>query len=513
MSDREAPAPSHPRAVAPVTRLLAEVLAATRYEDLPVDILEHTRRSITDWLGSALSGAIEKPARLAQKVAAGFGSSGEATIFGAGRASAPAAAFANGVASHILELDDIHRGSTVHAAAPIIPAALAVAEREHVDGRAFVAAVAIGYEAAFRIGEAVNPSHYFFFHPTGTVATFGAAAAAGSLLNLSAREMLDALGSAGTQAAALWEFNADGAMSKHLHPGKAALNGVLAADLAREGFTGATRILEGERGFFKAMTHRGPDPSTRSGSSRALPRDDAPPAYDETRVTDGLGSRWKIGENGYKLHSCCGHTHTAVDVALEIRARQRWSPQDVAAMVSGVEIETYGPGFEIVKEMNPRTPYQAKFSLAYCVAAALVEGRLGLDQFAAERFGPEGVRDPAIADLVRRTRVSVADDLTKKYPAAWPVRLTLKLKNGALERGAGEYPRGHAENPVSTEELEQKFSALVGSRFGDDTARAGLAALHSMERCGDMATLFASMGRLKAAPTYEREPRGFAPHR
>ncbi len=509
MSDREAPAPSHPRAVAPVTRLLAEVLASTRYEDLPADALEHTRRSITDWLGSALSGAIEKPARLAQKVAAGFGGSSEATMFGAGRASAPAAAFANGVASHILELDDIHRGSTVHAAAPIIPAALAVAEREHVDGRAFVAAVAIGYEAAFRIGEAVNPGHYFFFHPTGTVATFGAAAAAGSLLKLSAREMVDALGSAGTQAAALWEFNADGAMSKHLHPGKAALNGVLAADLARAGFTGAARILEGERGFFKAMTHRGPGLS-------------APPAYDETRVTDGLGSRWKIGENGYKLYSCCAHTHTAVDVALEIRARQRWSPQDVAAMVSGVDVETYGPGFEIVKEMNPRTPYQAKFSLAYCVAAALVEGRLGLDQFAAERFGPEGVRDPAIADLVRRTRVTAADDLTKKYPAAWPARLTLKLKNGALERGAGEYPKGNAENPVSTEELEQKFSALVGSRFGDDMARSELAALHSMERCGDMARLFAEMGRLPPSlselrragkPAAEREPKGFAPHR
>jgi 2-methylcitrate dehydratase PrpD len=214
------------------TRALAEVLASTTYDDLPGDVLEHTRRSITDWLGSVLGGSIETPARIAQRVASGFGVSNESTMFGAGRASAAAAAFANGVASHILELDDIHKGSTVHAAAPIIPAALAVAEREHADGRAFIASVTIGYEAAFRIGEAVNPSHYFFFHPTGTVATFGAAVAVGSLLKLTADEMLDALGNAGTQAAALWEFNADGAMSKHLHPGKAAMNGVLAADLA-----------------------------------------------------------------------------------------------------------------------------------------------------------------------------------------------------------------------------------------------------------------------------------------
>src|SRR5262245_45716595 len=248
--------------------MLAELLATVRYDDLPADVIEHARRAVTDWLGSAMAGSIEKPARLAQKVAAGFGESSEATMFSSGRGSAPAAAFANGVASHILELDDIHRGSTVHAAAPIIPAALAVAEREHAGGRAFLAAVTIGYEAAFRIGEAVNPSHYYFFHPTGTVATFGAAAAAGSLMNLDPEQMVDALGSAGTQAAALWEFNADGAMSKHLHPGKAAMNGVLAADLARVGFTGATRILEGERGFLRAFT-RGPDQPSRVALRRS----------------------------------------------------------------------------------------------------------------------------------------------------------------------------------------------------------------------------------------------------
>jgi 2-methylcitrate dehydratase PrpD len=492
MSDRT----SHPRPPG-ATRALADVLASTTYEDLPEEVLEHTRRSITDWLGSALGGCVEKPARLAQQVAAGLGASNDSTMFGAGRASAAAAAFANGVASHILELDDIHKGSTVHAAAPIIPAALAVAERQHADGRGFVAAVTIGYEAAFRIGEAVNPSHYFFFHPTGTVATFGAAAAAGSLLKLTADEMLDALGSAGTQAAALWEFNADGAMSKHLHPGKAAMNGILAADLARAGFTGATRILEGDRGFFRAMTgHRGPglsDEAQRAKSEGPAPR------YDETRVTDGLGTTWKIGENGYKLHSCCGHTHTAVDCALDIRSRRKWTQAEVLDAVGGVEIETYGPGYEIVKEMNPRTPYQGKFSLAYCVVAALAEGRVGLEQFAAERFGPNGVGDPVISELLRRTRVVVADDLTGKYPAAWPARLRVTLKDGTSERGASDYPRGSAEHPVSTRELELKFRTLIGARFGEDMARASLAAVHSMERCADMSTLFADMGRLPAS--------------
>jgi len=479
------------------TRLLARVLATTRYDDLPPDVIDHARRAVTDWLGSALAGSIEKPARLAQQVAAGFGASSAATMFSAGRVSAPAAAFANGVASHILELDDIHRGSTLHAAAPIIPAALAVAERAHAGGRAFLAAVAVGYEAAFRIGAAVNPSHYYFFHPTGTVATFGAAAAAGSLLGLDTDQMVDALGTAGTQAAALWEFNADGAMSKHLHPGKAAMNGVLAADLARVGFSGATRILEGERGFFRAFT-RGSD-----GSAAFLPG--SVPAYDASRITDGLGSRWTVGENGYKLYSCCAHTHTAVDCAVDVRARRRWSASDVLRDVSGITIETYGPGYEIVKEMNPRTPYQAKFSLAYCAAAALLEGTLGLEQFGEERFGAAGVREPAIAELLGRIRVVVADDLSARYPSAWPVRLTISLQSGATEQAASDHPRGNPENPVSTAELEEKFSVLVTSRFGGDVARAALAGLQSIDRCADVGTLFSSWGRLKPPPTY-REP-------
>ena len=455
----------------PVTRRLADVLAAITYADLPPQAILDTQRSLLDWLGSALAGAGEPPARLIQRVVASLGASKEATVFAAGRSSAAVAALANGVASHILELDDVHRASTLHAAAPIIPAALAVAEREHADGRSFLLAVAVGYEAALRIGEAVNPSHYRFWHPTGTAATFGAAVAAGSLMKLNAAQMLDALGSAGTQAAGLWEFNADGAMSKHLHPGKAAFNGVLAADLARVGFTGATRILEGERGFFRATSA----------------------SHDATRITDGLGTRWKISENCFKLHSCCGHTHTAIDIALDLRAERKWSRAEVLEEVANVHIQTYGPGFEIVQELNPRSPYQAKFSIAYCVAAGLLEGRVGLEQFSPERFVTDGVCDAAIATLLRRTRVTVEDDLTGKYPSAWPARVAVTLNDGTVIRRAGDYPRGNPENPVSTAGLEHKFLSLVGSRFGLDAARSALRAVHALETCEDMAGAFCDL--------------------
>ncbi|MFI5310862.1 MAG: MmgE/PrpD family protein [Gemmatimonadales bacterium] len=456
----------------PVTRLLARALATATIDALPGPVSEAAQRSVLDWLGSALAGASEPPARMCHSVVAGLGTSDEATVFGAGRSSAAGAALANGVASHILEFDDVHKGSTLHAGAPVISAALAVAEREHADGRAFLLAVALGYEAALRIGEAVNPSHYRFWHPTGTVATFGAAVAAGSLLKLDAAQLLDALGSAGTQAAGLWEFNADGAMSKHLHPGKAAFNGILAADLARVGFTGASRILEGERGFFLAMST----------------------SYDTSRITDGLGSHWKITENCYKLHSCCGHTHTAIDVALALRAQRHWSGAEAAQQVTAIHVESYGPGVEIVREPNPRTPYQAKFSLAYCVAAALLEGKVGLDQFAPDRFAGDGVRDAHIDRLLQRTRVSVDPALTARYPSAWPARVTIKLEDGNVLSDSAEYPRGNPENPVSTAALAVKFSALVESRLGREVARRALAAARSVESCPDMATLFRDFG-------------------
>lgn len=449
------------------THVLAEFVAATTFDDLPEHVVEDAKLAILDWFGSMLAGALEPPARMAREVVRLLGTSDDAALFPAGRSSAMGAAFGNGVASHILEFDDVHKGSTLHAAAPILPAAFAIAERERADGRALLRAAVLGYEAGLRVGEAVNPSHYAFWHPTGTAATFGAAVAAGAILGLDATRMRDALGSAGTQAAGLWEFNADGAMSKHLHPGKAAMNGLLAADLARHGFTAATRILEGERGFFRA---------TSTGA-------------DASRVTVGLGSRWKVSENCYKLHSCCGHTHTAIDTAQDLRARRGWQGEDAIASIAGIEIALYGPGYEIVRRLNPRTPYQAKFSVAYCVAAALAEGKVGLEQFDADRFGPDGVRHPAIVSLLARTTVHADPMLTARYPERWPARVTLHLTDGTTAEGAADYPRGNPENLVPLAALEAKFRDLVAPRYDAGLADMVIRSVREIERCADVAAM------------------------
>jgi len=446
------------------TQALAGFAATTTYGDLPAAVIEEAKRAILDWFGSMLAGALEPPARIARSVAELLGVSDDAALFPHSRSSAAGAAFGNGVASHILEFDDVHKGSTMHAAAPILPAAFAVAEREHADGRSVLRAAVLGYEVGLRVGEAVNPSHYEFWHPTGTAATFGAAVAAGTLLGLDATQMRDALGSAGTQAAGLWEFNADGAMSKHLHPGKAAMNGILAADLAKRGFTAATRILEGERGFFRA---------TSSG-------------YDASRITSGLGTQWKISENCYKLHSCCGHTHTAIDAAQDLRARQEWHGDDAVRNIAAIEIALYGPGYDVVRRLIPRTPYQAKFSVSYCVAAALVEGMVGLEQFDPSRFDADGVRDPTIAALLDRTTVRVDPALTARYPEQWPARVTIHLANGETVEAAADYPRGNPENSVPFATLEAKFRGLITPRYDAALADRVIAAIQNLDTCADV---------------------------
>ena len=260
-------------------------------------------------------------------------------------------------------------------------------------------------------------------------------------------------------------------MSKHLHPGKAALNGVIAADLARAGFTGASRILEGERGFIRAMSV----------------------SADLSRVTAGLPAIRKIQENGYKLHACCGHTHSAIDLAIALRGRAGLSEADAGSRIESIEVDTYGPGYEIVKESRPRTPYQAKFSMAYCVAVALLEGRAGLEQFAGDRFASDGVRLPALASLLERTRVTVADDLTAKYPVAWPARVTVTLGDGSRLCDASDYPRGNPEDPIDRHELEEKFTALISTRFDSSRAARALATLQRLFGSGDVASLIAGI--------------------
>ncbi len=427
------------------TRKLAEFASSISYRSLPREVVERVGVLFADWLASALGGSVEVPGRIAARVARRLGGPPESTVVGYGdRVSCFSASFANGVMSHILELDDVHRRSVTHPGAAVFPAALAVWEATGGGGEKLVEAAVAGYELVARVGEAAGASHYEIWHTTATAGTFGAAAAAGRLLELSSEEMAWALGSAGTSASGLWEFLEEGAMSKHLHAGKAAALGVLSAMLAEEGFTGSTTILEGRRGFLKA-TSRSPDLSA---------------------LTDGLGEGYKVMEASIKPHASCRHTHSAIDAALKLRG------EFDLGEVTEVKVEVYGDALKIAGNPRPKTPYEAKFSLAYCVAVALLHGKAGVSEFTADKL-----RSRELRSLMKKVKAEVSSELDRMYPDKFPARVTVYTRSGSYTAQV-EYPLGDPENPVSRQQLEGKFRELASRALPPEkAARAFEAAL------------------------------------
>lgn len=445
-----------------LTERLAEFVSSTKFSDIPDDAVTMARRSLLDWLGSAIRGGTVEPARIALGVAQRNMVGDEATVATSGeRLSALGAAFANGAASHVIELDDLHQGSTFHPAAPIIPTALAVAERGNADGQSLLRAVVLGYDVAIRIAEAVNPSHYRYWHPTGTCGVFGSTAAAGVLIGLDSESLTQALGSAGTQSSGLWQFLSDGAMSKALHTAHAAHDGIISADLAAAGFTAARDILEGPRGFFAATSEQS----------------------DPTRITDRLGSHFKIVENGFKRHACCGHTHTAIDAALEVR-----NAVDLN-QVDQVEIDTYRVALDITDRADPHTPYQAKFSIQYAVAAGLLDGRAGLEEFTDEHIG-----DPAMRRLLACTVAREEQSFTAGYPGSWASRVRVTGKDGTAHKATVRHPKGMPANPMNDKEIEQKFHELTDPVVGRSTADDIVSAVSRLVNGAPVSELISAIG-------------------
>ncbi|WP_156289631.1 MmgE/PrpD family protein [Oceanobacillus salinisoli] len=419
-----------------LSKELANYIIDTNYEDLPEEVVEFTKLCILDYFGSAIAGSNKAPIQMVHDFVVEMGGAPQATLVTGGKTSVAQAALVNGAASHIVELDDIHKASIIHAATVVVPAALAVAEWKKLSGKDLITAVVIGYEVCYRIGEAVTPSHYYYWHNTATCGTFGATAAVAKLLNLNEEQIVHALGSAGTQAAGLWEFIEDGAMSKQLHPGKAAMNGVISGLLAQKGFTGASKILEGDRGFFRAMSE----------------------SFDEGTVTKDLGNKFKILENGFKIHASCRHTHHAMDLMIELKNEKGITENDIES----IRVKTYQVALNITDNDNPRTEYASKFSLQYCTALAIVKGEGRLDA-----FNEETLWDSTIRDMMKKVQVVVDPEIDSNYPEKWGVKIEVTLTTGETITKQTDYPKGDPENPVTGIDLRDKFLKLTNGLPSD----------------------------------------------
>lgn len=468
MTTKTARKPVAASAKAGPTQVLSEFLASIRYEELPEPVVARTEELFLDWLASALAGRGSRPVQVLEQFAARMGpGQGPSEILTSRRRTSPFfAALVNGAASHVVEQDDLHNSSVLHPGTVVFPAVLAAAQETGASGKELIAATVAGYEAAIRVGEFLGRSHYKVFHTTGTAGKLGAAAGVARLLKLDADPLQHALGSAGTMAAGLWEFLRDAADSKQLHTAEAAADGLMAAYAARDGFTGARRILEGEQGMAAGMSR------------------DADPAH----LTDGLGTRWALIETSFKYHASCRHTHPSADALLQLMRVHRLQAEDVSSVTAHV----YQAALDILGPVtDPQTVHQSKFSMGFVLAQIAVNGRAGLADFTEQ-----SVREPRLRAFHDKVKMALDPEIDRAYPQRWMGRVTVKTRDGTTLEQKITSPRGDPDNTLTRPELEDKALRLAAYAGGATEAemRAIIARAWRLRRERDVRDFLGAAG-------------------
>lgn len=429
--------------------------ATDTVRDLPEEVLHHAKRAVLDWFSALYPGTKVAPCLQLMEAHREELGVGRSSLPGHGTTSFPAtAAWINGSASHAVEFDDIFRDAVYHPGCPTISAALAIAEHKGSSGRAFLNAVVVGYEISTRIGASIQPSHYRYFHTTGTVGCLGAAAAVAALEGPGdAQVMQHALATATTFASGLQQAFRSDAMTKALHAGHAAAVGVRAGQGARHGVTGVLDILEGDVGFGAALSE---------GANWSL-------------ATQGLGEHYNIGAITQKNHGCCGHTFAAIDAAQVLRADHGLE----ASQIESIHIATYQTAVDVTGNFKPQTAFEAKFSLPYVVAHALVYGSVRL-----EAFEPERLNDVMVRALMSRTALVADSELSAGFPRQRAARVEILLKDGRRIIHFSPYRKGDPEAPLSDAELDDKFDELVGPVLGSTRTTALRRKIWTLEDLG-----------------------------
>ena len=438
------------------TRRLMEWAASTRHEALPEAVVRSSRRLLLDYVGVAVGGADHEAAPIALEVARTLGGEPQATILGHGeRTSVANAALVNGVSSHVLDYDDTHIPTILHPTGPIASAGLGIAEWRGLSGAELLRTHIIALEVSTRVSLALYPRHYDAgWHMSGTTGTIGAGIAAALLCGADGPQLVHALGIAATQAAGHREQF--GTMSKSLHVGKAAANGVLAGLLATRGYTAAPDPIEGRRGMFAVMSGRG----------------------DAEALSAGLGSDWEIDRVGIKPYACGVVAHPPIDAARRLRTAHGLDP----AEIEDLELRVNPLVVELTGKPEPRTGLEGKFSVAFCAAVALLEGAVGPHEFTDEM-----VRRPDVVALRDRIHPRAVAEIHHSQAEA-----TARMRDGREVSVRIDAATGTPENPISDNELRRKFLDLVEPVLG---AERGRELLGHAERIDDLA----SLGPLTAA--------------
>ncbi|HTZ38281.1 MAG TPA: MmgE/PrpD family protein [Stellaceae bacterium] len=443
---------------------IAAKIGAIRYEDLPPEAVEWAKIGIFDTVGVTLAGAGEPCARI---VAQTLGAApGPCLVFGSERRLAALdAALVNGTAAHALDFDDVSHSLGGHPSAPLVPALFALAETWDCDGRAFIAAYVAGFETETRIARGVHFHHYEKgWHPTATLGVFGAAAACCHLLRLTPAQTATALAVAASLASGI-KANF-GTMTKPLHVGHAARNGLFAALLAREGFTANPGALEHGQGFLNVFNGEG--------------------HFDAAAILAGWGEPYDVVRPGpaIKQYPCCGSTHPALDALLALRAEHPMPVERIAR----IETRTHPRRLAHTDRPDPRSGLDAKFSVQYCLARAVLQGRIRLDDFAGEAH-----RDPAIRALMARIVATPHPAARDDNEAALGTEVRVSFTDGAsVARKVGASLGRGPDNPMPPDALAAKFADCAGRALTPAAAARLRQMLDSLETQPSVAAIAAA---------------------
>lgn len=432
------------------TQVFGRYAAEFNSQSLPAEVIHHAKRAVVDWYAAVYPGLSREPVLLLEDVLAEDLDRGSARLILGRAATARAAAMINGAAAHAAEVDDSFREAMYHPGAATISAALAAAQSTGANGQEFLRAVVLGYEVSTRIGIALGRGHYKYWHNTGTVGTFGAAAAAGYLLRLSATQFAHALATAATFAAGLQQAFRMDSMSKPLHPARAAEGGLLAAQLARRGITGSLDVLDGDAGLGVAMS---------TGA-------------DWTQVGATLGRDFHITRTTFKNHVGCGHSFPSIDGALELQRLHGFRADEI----DSVRIGTYKPALDIACYARPATVNEAQFSIPFVVATALVHGSVRMAAYEPDRLHAHATRA-----LMERIQVSLDPELDAGFPGRRSARVEIVLWDGRRLTHLQADRKGDPELPLTDADLEGKLVEFAAPVIGADVARALAARLWTLD--------------------------------
>ncbi|HEY6987552.1 MAG TPA: MmgE/PrpD family protein [Bryobacteraceae bacterium] len=439
-----------------VTAALAKFVTELDYDNIPPEAVKTAKMAVRDCLGVALAGSKEEDARIAGEIARYEEAREETSVIGQGfKTSALNAALANGTAAHALDFD--HSFTIMgQPTAPITPAAFALGEAVGASGRQILEAYVAGFEVTAKLVHSLRDSAHDGWHAPSTLGSFGAAAACGKLLRLDDGKMQMALGITASMASGI--VANFGTMTKPLHVGLGARNGVLAAKLAASGYTANAKAIEGGFGLFQVLHENAPvhEPAIAElGRTYAL-------------ITDRLR---------IKPYPCGGLTHQVIDSVLEFRAKQGLT----AEMIERVDVDVVKHTFDRIVFRVPQTGIQGKFCMPYLVARAIIDGKIGL-----HIFTDSAVRDQNVLRLAERVQMNLDPDLKKSDAAGRPCRVTLRLKNGQTLTREAQHAKGGPEYPMTEAELREKFSECAREAIDAKRATQALEAIERLETLSDI---------------------------